>query len=121
MLRSLLAFCLAVTLTQTLSAQAHSRESIKPGTYDLQILYGGGTLDGTLLLTQTGDSLKAQLKLGDHDSPVHAGERKGNKLALESTTPGMAVHYDLEFKGDQVTGSFTYNGESGAVSGKLRS
>ncbi len=66
-------------------------------------------------------ALKAQLKLGDHDSPVHAGERKGNKLALESTTPGMAVHYDLEFKGEQVTGSFTFNGESGTVSGKLRS
>lgn len=121
MLRSLLALGLALTLTQSLSAQNHSRETIKTGTYNLQILYGGGTLDGTLVLTQNGDSLKAKLKLGDHDSPVRAGERKGNKLALESDTPGMAVHYDLEFKGDQVTGSFTFNGEPGTVTGKLQS
>ncbi len=121
MLRSLFALGLALTLSQQLSAQNHGAETIRTGTYNLQIVFGGGVMDGTLTLAQTGDSLTARMKVGDHDSPVRAGERKGNRLALESSAPGVAVHYDLEFKGDQVTGSFTFNGDKGTVSGKLKS
>jgi hypothetical protein len=77
-------------------------------------------LEGTLVLTAAGDSLVATLHVGDHQSPVRAGTRQGNKLTLVSTSTAMDVGYTLEFNGDEVKGTFRYDGEPGSVTGKRR-
>jgi hypothetical protein len=96
-------------------------QQIKAGTYDLEVVYGGGTLEARLDLTASGDSLIATLFVGDHQSPVRAGERKDNTLKLVSTTTALDVGYVLEFNGDSVKGTFTYDNSPGTVTGKRRS
>jgi len=54
----------------------------------MSIVFGGGLLDATLELAFVHDSLTAVLKLGEHDSPVKAGKRSGNKLTLEPKSAG---------------------------------
>lgn len=119
MFRKLLAVLGFVTFANVAAAQSWAND-IKPGTYDLEVVFGGGTIEGRLEITAKGDSLVATMYVGDHQSPVRAGERKGNKLALVSTSPAMAVKYALDFSGDTVKGTFTYDGSDGAVSGKRR-
>lgn len=102
-------------------APAQSRgASIQAGTWDLQLVMGGGTLEATLTITITGDSLNASVHVGDHASPVRATERRGNRLVLESPSTGTQVRYELEFRGDLVTGTFTYEGTPGPVTGRRR-
>lgn len=115
-----LSVAFALLLAGNAQAQSTPTAPIRPGTWDLEIVFGGGTLEGRLELTATGDSLAAKLFVGDHQSPVKAGPREGNKLALVSTAPGMDVGYKLEFDADDVTGSFTYDGQAGTVKGKRR-
>jgi hypothetical protein len=100
-------------------SHAQAGTIIRPGTYDLQITFGGGTLDGTLVLSQVGDSLGTTLMVGGHDSPVHLARRNGASIVLESD-PGISIRYQLEFKGDEVKGTFVYEGQSGSVLGKRR-
>ena len=93
--------------------------SIRTGTYDLEIAFGGGVINSVLVLTPAGDSLAARLQVGDHDSPVRATRPQGSRLILEGSQ-GVQVRYQLEFKGDEVTGSFTYEGDVGTLTGKRR-
>jgi hypothetical protein len=94
--------------------------AIQPGTYDLEIIYGGGALDGTLELIPAGDTLGAKLQVGDHASPITSVVRKGSRLMLRGGDEGMRLVYDLQFAGDSVSGTFTLNGEGGTVAGKRR-
>ena len=113
----LLAVSLAVP--SIVAAQGPERP-IRAGTYDLAITFGGGNLEATLEIGYKGDTVTAVLKLGDHGSPVRAGKRTGNKLTLEPTSPAMDVRYELEFNADEVKGTFTYDGQDGALTGKRR-
>ncbi len=115
---------LSIALALLIAGDAHAQSTpttpIKPGTWDLEIVFGGGILEGRLELTTSGDSLVAKLFVSDHQSPVRAGAREGNKLALVSTAPGMDVGYKLEFDGDTMTGTFRYDSQDGTVKGKRR-
>ena len=112
---------LAVSLAAPSIVAAQSTERpIRAGTYDLAITFGGGNLEATLEIGYKGDTLTAVLKLGDHGSPVRAGKRTGNKLTLEPTSPSMDVRYELEFNADEVKGTFRYDGQDGALTGKRR-
>jgi hypothetical protein len=114
----------AVTFVSMGSAQSAAparATAIQSGTYLLEITFGGGVLEGTLQVTAAGDSLAVTLIVGDHESPVRPGERRGNRLVLESTNPSLQLRYELEFKGETVSGTFTYDGQSGAVTGRRRS
>ena len=102
-----------------IAAQGPERP-IRAGTWDLAIVFGGGNLEATLVIGYKGDTVSAVLKLADHDSPVRAGKRTGNKLTLEPTSPAMDVRYELEFNGDEVKGTFRYDGQDGALTGKRR-
>jgi hypothetical protein len=95
---------------------------IKAGVYDLEIAFGGGTMPGLLTVTQVNaDSLTASLKVGDHEPPpVRKIVRRGSTLHLEAGGDGMSVIYDLQFTTDAVNGKFTFNGDPGLVSGKLK-
>jgi len=116
-----IASCLIAALACATLARAQSATGIQPGTYDLEITFGGGVLEGTLeVRAPSRDSIAVTLMVGGHQSPVRAGLRQGNKLALESTSPGQQIHYDLEFSGDTVTGPFTYGDGTGTVSGRRR-
>lgn len=100
-------------------SHAQAGSPIRPGTYDLEITFGGGTLEGTLVVSQAGDSLGTKLMVGGHDSPVHLARRNGASIVLESD-PGISIRYQLEFKGDEVKGTFVYDGQPGTVVGKRR-
>ena len=116
-LAPVLAFCLSVFVPTLSPAQD---QPIRAGVYDLAITFGGGNLEATLEIQYKGDTVTAALKLGDHDSPVRAGKRAANKLTLEPASPGMDVRYELEFKGDEVKGTFVYDGQSGQLTGRRR-
>ena len=110
--------CILAVLAAATTVQAQT-SPIRTGTYDLEIAFGGGVMAGTLVLTRAGDSLGARLNIGDHDSPVHPTRPQGPRLVLEGN-PGVQVRYQLDFKGDEVSGSFVYEGQSGTVTGKRR-
>jgi hypothetical protein len=114
----------AVTIIAATSAmhaqQPAAQGAIRTGTYELEIVFGGGTLAGSMELATSGDSLTVKMFVGDHQSPVKIGERKGNKLTLVSTSPAMSLRYELEFTGDAVKGTFVYDGAPGSVTGKLK-
>ena len=122
----------ALLLSSTAAAPitAHARPPIAPtpapvaairaGTYDLEIAFGGGVLEGRLEITVQGDSIGAELFVGEHASPVKPTARDGDELTLESPKGEIAVRYRLRFDGDLVSGSFTYDGSDGTVTGKRR-
>ena len=114
-----LLLALTLALPDTVSAQGPDRP-IRAGTYDLAITFGGGQLEATLEIGYKGDTVTAVLNLGDHGSPIRAGKRTGNKLTLEPTSPAMDVRYELEFNADDVKGTFKYDGQDGALTGKRR-
>ena len=107
--------------TATKPAVSSSGE-IKAGVYDLEIAFGGGTMPGLLTIKQVNaDSLTATLKVGEHEPPpLRKLVRRGAELHLEAGGDGMSVIYDLQFTGDAVNGKFTFNGDPGLVSGKLK-
>ncbi|MEO8029664.1 MAG: hypothetical protein ABJC74_00950 [Gemmatimonadota bacterium] len=115
---ALLAFTFTFTLAPALSAQGSP--PIRSGTYDLEITFGGGVMNGTLEIAVPGDSTLVTLRVGDHVSPVGPTLRKGNRLVLDNTAPGDAIHYDLLFRADSVTGPFTFGGNLGSVAGRRR-
>lgn len=102
------------------SAPAQAQDgTVSPGTYDLEITYGGGVLAGLLVLKAEGDSLAATLTVGDHGSPIRSVTRKGSSLTLHGD-PALNLRYDLQFKGDALTGSFTFGDNQGTLTGKRR-
>lgn len=120
MRRPALALFAALAVASTARAQSGPSAAIQAGTYDLEITFGGGVLEGRLDITIVGDSLATRLQVGGHDSPVRAGARRGNRLVLEPVTPGVQVRYELEFRGETVSGTFVYEGQEGAVAGRRR-
>jgi hypothetical protein len=119
MFRAVLLTVLALAAPTPSFAQAADRP-IRASTWDLAITFGGGTIEATLELSYTGDTVTAVLNLGEHHSPVRAGKRTGNKLSLEPTSPAMDVRYELEFNADEVKGTFRYDGQDGELTGKRR-
>ena len=112
---------LALSLAAPSVAEAQGADRpIRAGTYDLAITFGGGNLEATLVIGYKGDTITAVLNLGDHSSPIRPGKRTGNKLTLEPTSPAMDLRYDLEFNADEVKGTFKYDGQDGALTGKRR-
>lgn len=109
------------SLLALLAIPATAHAQIQAGTYPLEIAFGGGILEGLLVIAMPRpDSMAVTLNVGDHGSPVRIASRQGNKLVLESATPGMQLRYDLEFRGDSVVGPFTYSGDTGSVRGRRR-
>ena len=105
----------------TSTAGAKQAGTIQAGTYDIELAIGGGTLPGTLELKPAGDSLTAVIKVGDHNPPpVTRITRNGPQLTIAAGAEGMNVEYRLTFSGDVLTGTFTFNGDPGLVSGKRR-
>jgi hypothetical protein len=94
--------------------------SILPGTYNLEIAFGGGTIDGTLVIAMIGDSTDAKLSLGDHSPPISSITRKGSTLLLSGKGDGVDVVYELQFTGETMTGKFVFNGDAGSLTGKRR-
>ena len=117
-MRRTLVLAALLVLPATAAAQS-TAGTIRAGTYDLDITFNGGVMQGSLVIT-TRDSIAAVLRVGDHQSPVAASGHRGSHLTLDSTAPGVTVHYDLDFEGDRVSGQFTYNGNDGSVSGRRR-
>lgn len=126
----LLTLLLAALNARVVSAQAPASTSasapktaatgIRPGTYDLEVAFGGGVIQGTLELTAVRDSLTAKLHVGEHEPPVRSITRKGTHLLVDAGAEGMQLAYDFQFDGDAVSGSFTFNGDAGLVTGKRR-
>ena len=101
-------------------AIAPAAAAIRAGTYDLEIAFGGGVLEGRLVIAVEGDGIGAELFVGEHVSPVKPTSRDGDTLTLESPKGEIAIRYRLRFDGDLVSGSFTYDGNEGNVTGRRR-
>ena len=119
-LGSLAPAALAQSVSPAPAKSAPASGTISPGTYDLEILYGGGVMPGVLTLTPAGDSLAVNLKVGDHASPITSITRRGATLLLGGGGEGFKLSYELRFSGDAVTGTFSFNGETGELAGKRR-
>ena len=114
-------FAAALLLTASAAFGQARPSAIQTGTYDIELAIGGGTLPGTLELKPAGDSLSATVKVGDHNPPpVKRITRDGAKLTIVAGDEGVNVEYVLTFAGDAITGTFTFNGDPGLVSGKRR-
>jgi hypothetical protein len=114
-----LAVVALLTLAPALRAQsAAPTRAIQPGTYQLAITFGGGIMPGSLTISYVRDSLKAGMIVGEHESPVKTGAQQGNTLVLDAASPAVKIRYDLTFRGDSVSGTFVYEGQSGLVAGK---
>ena len=121
---------LLLSSTSAAATTAHARPSvasalaapaaIRAGTYDLEIAFGGGVLEGRLVVELKGDSVGVAVYVGDHQSPVSVTARDGDALTLESPKGEVALRYLLRFDGDAVSGSFTYDGAEGTLVGKRR-
>jgi hypothetical protein len=95
--------------------------TITPGTYDIELAFGGGVMPGSIVIATAGDSLSARINVGDHaPPPVRKIKRNGSSLTVEAGADGVNVVYDLTFSGDDVSGKFTFNGDPGLVTGKRR-
>jgi len=117
----LLAASAAVAQAPQSTAAAKPAGTIQTGTYDIELAIGGGVLPGTLELKPAGDSLGAVIKVGDHNPPpVTRITRSGSTLTIAAAAEGLNVEYRLTFTGDALTGTFTFNGDAGLVSGKRR-
>ena len=118
----LAALPLAVTTAQAPKPTQPAAPSgtVRPGTYDLDLAIGGGTIQGSLALTTSGDRLTGALHVADHDVPVRNLTRSGSRLTFDAGGEGMKVSYDIKFAGDSVSGSFIFNGDPGFVTGKRR-
>jgi len=117
-MRTLVALVLAVIFgAGTASSQT---PSIRPGTYDLAIILGGGQLDGVMALDFKGDSVILNMTVGEHTPAFRTITRTGSKLTLIGGAEGMVVEYRLEFSGDSVRGVLNYNGSDGIITGARR-
>lgn len=101
-------------------SRAGGGSAIHPGTYDLEIAFGGGVIKGTLELTAIGDSLTAKLHVGDHEPPVRSLTRNGSHVVINVGEAGTKIVYDLTFAVDAVNGTLKYNGDPGFVTGTRR-
>ena len=108
---------LGASTARAISAQS---PTIRPGTYDLEVAFGGGVIQGTLQLTAIGDSLAVKLHVGEHEPPARKITRKGAQLVVDAGAEGTHLIYDFQFDGDAVSGSFNLNGDAGLVTGKRR-
>lgn len=102
------------------ASPAAGTSAIHPGTYDLEIAFGGGVIKGTLELTAVGDSLTAKLHVGDHEPSFRSLTRNGSHVVINVGEAGTKIVYDLTFGADAVNGTLTYNGDPGFVTGKRR-
>lgn len=123
MLRAVCVLATFLCATSILQAQAspaarHEASAIQAGAYDLSITFGGGVIPGKLTIAYVRDTLTANMIVGEHESPVKPGAQKGNTLVLEGTSPAMKIRYELAFRGDSVSGSFEYDGQTGSVAGR---
>jgi hypothetical protein len=117
MFHSLLLATLLASPATTIPAQ---QSAPRTGTWDLEITYGGGVLEGRLELSTSGDSLAARLFVGEHSPAISGIKRDGNKLTLTGGGEGMTVVYELIFNGDTLSGTFTFNDAEGTLTGKRR-
>jgi hypothetical protein len=127
-LRIFLALVATATIASTLAAQSPESKvtstahavAIQPGTYDLEVVTGGGVVAGTLVLTAIRDSIDAKLHVGEHTPPISSITRKGAQLRLAGSGPGLRIVYDFTFSGSAVRGTFEFNEMSGTVTGTRR-
>jgi len=112
----------SLVVAALLATAGTAQAQVRAGVWDLEIAFGGGIMQGRIEVTMPRrDSLAVAMFVGDHQSPIRLTRREGNTLILDSTTPGVEIHYELEFRGDEVRGPFRYSGDTGSVTGRRRS
>jgi hypothetical protein len=110
----------SVAVAQNPSSPARPGGTITPGSYALEIAFGGGILEGELTVPAARDSTALVLMVNGHQSPVQQTKRVGNRLILDNSSPGQTIHYDLLFEGESLKGSFTFGDGEGTVTGRRR-
>ncbi|MES2304620.1 MAG: hypothetical protein V4558_03895 [Gemmatimonadota bacterium] len=110
----------SVAAAQNPASPARPSGAVTPGSYTLEIAFGGGILEGLLTVPAAKDSATLVLMVGGHQSPVQQTKRLGNQLVLDSNTPSQKIHYELLFEGETVKGAFTFGENEGTLTGRRR-
>lgn len=110
----------SVAAAQTTTQPARPAGNVTPGTYILEIAFGGGILEGVLTVPVAKDSASLVMMVGGHQSPVQQTKRQGNLLVLDNKTPDQQFHFELTFDGESVKGAFTFGDGGGTVTGRRR-
>ena len=96
-------------------------DTVKLGTYDLELTTDDGTMTGTLSVKRTAGQLDAALQVGPNAPHVSSFVRDGQGYILRGGHDQMTITYLLTFVRDSLTGSFTVStGMAGTVRGALR-
>jgi hypothetical protein len=103
------------------SAPRISADTVKLGTYDLEVTTDDGTMVGRLVLKPAANGPSAALVVGGHEPDVISFVRDGLSYVLTAGHDQFTVIYTLRFARDSLTGAFRMSGGlSGTVRGSLK-
>ena len=108
------------TSSKTAAPRAAS-DTVRVGTYDLEVTTDGGTLTGVLTVRRTADGLSGDLTVGGNKPALKSFLRDGDHYVLEGGHGSYTVTYTLKFTNDSLDGSFKMSGGlAGTVLGAIR-
>ena len=100
---------------------ASAADTVKAGTYDLEITTDDGTITGTLVVSRKGNALGAEIDAGGRKPHVQSFVREGSEYVLTGGHDDFRIVYRLTFARDSLSGSLLMsNGFSGKVAGSYR-
>ena len=81
-------------------------DTVRYGTYNLELTTDNGTMTGWLTVRREGDGLVAQINAGGMMPAVHSFTREASDYVLKGGHDKFTVTYTMRFARDSVAGSF---------------
>jgi hypothetical protein len=98
-----------------------ARDTVKIGTYDLEITTDDGTMVGSLVVKRDKDHLAATINAGGRVPAVKSFAKDGAQYVLTAGHDNFTVVYKFTFVRDSVAGSFSMtSGLTGTVLGAYK-
>ena len=111
----------AVLVAGCASAPAQPRAVDPVGVFDFSTAVEGQAVTGTLEISRSNDVLGGTLSTSVTEPiPVRAVTVEGQQMTVLADTPDGPVSMILTFAGNEFTGSWTYAGMSGTLTGVRR-
>jgi hypothetical protein len=102
-------------------AQAAKADTVKLGTYQLEVTMESGTLTGELTVKREKGDYVAFIRAGGMTPEVQSFKREGSAYVLRAGNTEHSVVYQFRFAKDSVKGTFTLGGGmSGTVAGLFK-
>jgi hypothetical protein len=112
----------AAAQTQTPTKPPRSAsDTVRIGTYDLEVTTDDGTLTGALTVKRDANGLTGDLTVGGNKPALKSFLREGDHYVLTGGHGTYTVTYTLKFANDSLAGSFKMSGGlAGTVLGAIR-